>query len=500
MNSRKGDQMLRNAKIYILIAFTGIFIALSSGCNTSGAPRLPFSIIDIAEDGAGNVIIAYSKQNEINLQKVDSSGKLLWPGDGITAFKYSNEESAIVSLAVGNADNIFLLASFSPREAVDGGHPSSLYIQKVDFEGNVLWGNNGLLVSTTSDYQDYPQLVYSGTDGAIVAWDKRVPETDTFELYAQKIGSTGEAEWTQVISQGIYQTVEGDSFGGIIVACTERPTQTGNKVNLHVKRINVEGKVLWNLLVSNEASYERYPLLSVTKAGISIITWKRQFVDDSGYLATEYRLQQIDENGNPISDETVIEGVESEAVIVAGHHGRVVLLGVDEVPTKPYSQPELPLGESPGTRVPPPYPPEVMPERVLFATGLDSNSDSRWRVPIFSVDNAHHLSVTATNAAASNNTLVSWRLYERNPNIGGIIYAQKLDDSGKLLWAEDGIKVFHTNLKYQGKPYIAGDGSGGAIIVAMVGHKEHAPDSIRAQRIDSQGNISWGQEGLTLNP
>jgi hypothetical protein len=77
----------------------------------------------------------------------------------------------------------------------------------------------------------------------------------------------------------------------------------------------------------------------------------------------------------------------------------------------------------------------------------------------------------------------------------GDIYAQKLDSGGTVQWAENGAAVC-TASGYQGQPQIASDGFGGAIITWS--DSRSGSSDIYAQRLDSSGVVKWAENGVAM--
>ena len=75
------------------------------------------------------------------------------------------------------------------------------------------------------------------------------------------------------------------------------------------------------------------------------------------------------------------------------------------------------------------------------------------------------------------------------------IYAQRVDASGFLKWAVDGIRVCPVD-SGQALPKLASDGSGGAIITWVDGRGDS--NSIYAQRIDPSGAPVWASDGAPV--
>ena len=68
--------------------------------------------------------------------------------------------------------------------------------QKIDVDGNNLWGENGVVVVKAEGRQEDPQLVSDNNGGAYIIWADYRHESDTYgDIYAQHVNSSGELSW-----------------------------------------------------------------------------------------------------------------------------------------------------------------------------------------------------------------------------------------------------------------------------------------------------------------
>jgi hypothetical protein len=84
------------------------------------------------------------------------------------------------------------------------------------------------------------------------------------------------------------------------------------------------------------------------------------------------------------------------------------------------------------------------------------------------------------------------------------IYAQRVDASGNVLWTADGIALCTAARNQQFElvapalPTLVSDGTGGAI-VSWLDYRAGGSDSdIYAQRVDASGNVLWATDGVVL--
>lgn len=88
--------------------------------------------------------------------------------------------------------------------------------------------------------------------------------------------------------------------------------------------------------------------------------------------------------------------------------------------------------------------------------------------------------------------VVAWHDQRPGAPAGGVIYAQRVDATGALLWTPGGVQLSTSG--DVNDPVIAPDGGGGAYFA--FGGQGTAP---RAQHVNSAGAVQWGADGLTLS-
>jgi hypothetical protein len=144
----------------------------------------------LVDDGAGGVIVAWYDYRSGNVyqvyaQRFDSGGATTWGSNGIMlmdSYTYSSELSMVPD-GFGGA----IVAS---DLYVDNGSSSDIYAQRVDRDGNVLWGPRAA-VCLASDYQYGPVLAPDGSGGAIVVWQDYRTDPNYSDLYCQHMSASG---------------------------------------------------------------------------------------------------------------------------------------------------------------------------------------------------------------------------------------------------------------------------------------------------------------------
>ncbi len=101
-------------------------------------------------------------------------------------------------------------------------------------------------------------------------------------------------------------------------------------------------------------------------------------------------------------------------------------------------------------------------------------------------------------AIASDGALGAIIVWEEYRNGGNNLYAQRINRFGEILWAPDGVAITAlSNVQTFMSPAMIRDERGGAIIVWQDNHS--GPSSLYAQRIDASGIVRWAANGVLVN-
>jgi predicted lipoprotein with Yx(FWY)xxD motif len=130
----------------------------------------------------------------------------------------------------------------------------------------------------------------------------------------------------------------------------------------------------------------------------------------------------------------------------------------------------------------------------IYAQRVSSDGQVQWAtngVPVcMAADNQQNPLLVSDGAGGA---IVIWEdlrngLYD--------IYAQRIDSSGSPLWTSDGAAIV-TATGNQGGPRLVSDGTGGAIMVWADG-RSGTDYHIYAQRIDGSGALQWAADGIPI--
>jgi len=253
----------------------------------------------LLDDGADGAFVACNwfmpgGDWEIVIQRVDGDGNYLWGDDGIR-LSFDYRVSTWPSLAPDGAGGVFVA-----WENTDYSHES--YLQRVDGDGNILWIEGGIKICNAEPSQKYPQVHPDGAGGVYVAWtDSRATE----DVYVQRFDGDGLEQWApdgvrihHTSGSQMVGNIVPDGAGGIIV-----PWLTLNypySGSIHANRINFAGQLLWGtngIVVNDEPEPQTWPMVAADGAGGAFFCWKDER-NGGGSYETDVYAQRIDTDGN----------------------------------------------------------------------------------------------------------------------------------------------------------------------------------------------------------
>lgn len=218
--------------------------------------------MQMVADGGGEVVMAWQDGGVCYARGVDSGGGVLWEetiGDGGGGLKM---------VAGGDGEAFVLWNDYDNR---------CLVVQKVDLNGQLLWGEEGVSVEYgETAFQLEPQIVSNGMGGAIVAWVEESRDQPPSELRLQRIFSEGQSSGSAAISgPRIAMTpnmrVLGDEPMGVIIIWEG----VGDGIELCMMRNNPLSSYFWPpdgvSVCSGLSQSPRFNAISDGKGGVVVI-------------------------------------------------------------------------------------------------------------------------------------------------------------------------------------------------------------------------------------
>jgi hypothetical protein len=165
----------------------------------------------------------------------------LLPGTGCNLFTQSDSTYTPKVISDGTGGTIVVY------EEVKSGNERDFYTQRINSAGKPLWGENGTLIgSSQSNSYSFPvfDIVGDGAGGAIVAWPDLSPGQFQNTMYISKVDSNGNIVWKKNFAF-INQLIS-DGDGGVIIALDgSSTTGNSNDAPIVVIRIDSQGNCPW---------------------------------------------------------------------------------------------------------------------------------------------------------------------------------------------------------------------------------------------------------------
>jgi subtilisin family serine protease len=153
-------------------------------------------------DGNGGIIIAWidrrGGRNNIYVQKINSEGERLWGNSGVGAVTsaYTRDDTGRLRFRAAPDETGGIWLTWYESKP-DSGTLLDIYVQRVNRDGVPMWGAEGLLLCDATYAQTTPALAPDGAGGVLIFWiDRRIGGYGgRIDLYGQRVNSSGVSLW-----------------------------------------------------------------------------------------------------------------------------------------------------------------------------------------------------------------------------------------------------------------------------------------------------------------
>ena len=459
---------MKKVRIFPLVFFAFVSISNAQWSNDPtennpiclhGGIQLPNQIL--IDDSGGAIIVwsdpYYNYIDDIFVQRINSLGEVDWTDGGVDICSAGGDQNFPRMITDGSGGAIIAWEDSRNSFAPD------IYAQKINSSGDAQWKQNGVIICTADGRQDNLQIVSDGSGGAIITWKDGRSGSNNVDIYAQRINSLGEVDWTEdgvnicSISDNYIlppQIVTDDSGGAIIIWSDDR----NGIYNTFAQKIDSSGEVKWKINGIQVSTTTGSPVVSDGLGGAIFTT----IYDPDGTNPDIY-AQKINSLGE------VQWGSEGIAVckdtldqrnpkIVNDDSGGVIITWEDE---------------RDGGKI--------------YAQRISSFGKVQWTnngVPVSTAVGDLRSQIVKDG---SGGVIVTWEDF-RNGSDNTDIYAQKINSSGEVQWTSGGVPV-SIAASNQLFPQLTNDASGGAIITWNDLRNGNDNADIYAQKVDALGNI-----------
>ena len=258
--------------------------------------------MNLAVDSDNNAIITVLDTRagpwNVYAYKIAPDGSMLWGDDGVSV---SNSSQTNYSPRLAVLPDNSVVVSWSPNSA-------TVEIQRISSDGGLMWGD-GILIEDNIESLMSPQPIVNSNGHALVQWIGQsgpVWAADS-KIYLQKYDLDGNAQWdnpTVTVGPVIFpmgnwsQGIIADDTGGSFSAWTQFSGNVQNAVSQH---ITGEGAIAWTGgvdLSTNSSNFRMSPILSVAEETQELMAvWREANGSQSerGIFA-----QRLDSSGNQL--------------------------------------------------------------------------------------------------------------------------------------------------------------------------------------------------------
>ncbi len=340
-----------------------------------------------------------------------------------------------------------------------------VYAQKVDINGNSLWGDNGIEIYNPERMQSRPIAISSTNNSVIVCWQDYIDLGNYLSnIRVQKMDANGNMLWGEAGillensgANGGAPQIVGHSDGGVYVFWNETPQS-----NIKGIRLLTDGSIAAGWGDGIEILPAQYEFKADTDQLDGVII--------SAALDDDIYIQRVDENGNKLwGDNGTL--LYNGYVYIYDYKIDICssMAGEYYFSWKTYAQYE---------------PPKIMMHKT------DSDGNPLWYSPII-ISEGYFIYRFLTICPSDSQPIVTW-------NCNETLFSQKIDSDGNLLWGEDGITVYESNYDLDSNSVILKEDSANGCILSWEDNDYDYDIKILVQRINSNGDFLFEEDGLIL--
>ena len=376
--------------------------------------------------------------------------------------------------SVSDGSNGSIITWADQRNTI-GGSNDLIYAQRINSSGVVQWTTDGVAICTTSGTRGNPSIISDGAGGAIITW--RDNRSGNYDIYAQRINSSGSVVWTAdgvaictAANEQFSPTIAGDGASGAIITWHE---WRASSYDIYAQRINASGAVQWTtdgVVISAASVTQNFPGIISDATGGAIIFW-----NDNRNGNYDIYAQRIDADSSIHTGWTAngvavctAAGTQQKFTIVSDALGGAIITWEDYRSGTNYD---------------------------IYAQRIDAGGSihTGWTtdgIAIYTATSDQNVPRIAGDGASG--AIITWEDYRSDGVSSDGIYAQRIDANGSVHtgWTADGVLISNDagDTKDQ---QIVSDGASGAIITF-----QNSSGNIYAQRIIAGGTVQWAANGV----
>jgi len=297
-------------------------------------PGLRSYVMDIFRNPDGTILIGHRSgytyidpiprfEYDPFVQKLDSNGNKLWGENGIRLRVDSTGKNISgIDFCYDGDGGVFAFWNFSYEVNYPPYFYDSLFIQHISKDGKRLWGENGILVDDNIiDVLD-GWIVNDDSGGIFIQYYKQ-----TNVYYVKKFDSSGNLNWTLSLPIRFSRAIK-DGNGGVIVSGVKDVT---GPEQLIINRVSSEGEKLWGdgIIVDDSVNNNlRYPAeIFLNPDSTVTVFWDTDWWPNDDIFLQRYTLagEQVWEEHLKVSEFTSPKG--RGAIIMSDNNSNLIVWG-----------------------------------------------------------------------------------------------------------------------------------------------------------------------------
>lgn len=466
-------------KIFLNFLFLSSF-NLVAQWNTNSAINTPMSSAPKSQDNShsvsdskGGVITSWddtrnstTSSNDIYAQRIDKSGIIKWALNGIVV---SSNIATQKSSAIIASDNGSAIITWEDNR--NGNY--DIYAQKIDSSGNILWTSDGVPVCSKTTNQKNPKLITDNAGGAIVVWEDSL--SFYWDISAQRISSTGAQLWN---SNGVSicaapnaqgnPKIDIDGLDGAIITWQDKRNNVD--YDIYTQRINNSGTVLWTVngvVVCNSVNTQNNPRIEPDGSNGALIAWvdKRNGLDNDIYAQRINSSGVVQWNSNGVAVCAATNNQSALDIKYIGTAGLILSWKDDRSGANAIYSQIVSMSGVP----------QLTSNGILISTGLKSINPN-------------------TIVDGSGGAIIAW---QDSTTIGWDIKSQKINSTGTTMWASGGVIVSDAFEDQINVSHVT-DNNGGAVYV-WEDHRNGTNYDLYANHLFNNGTFYVGLNELSHN-
>ncbi len=421
------------------------------------------SNIHTASDANRGIVMAWddnrnslTTQDDIYAQRLNASGIRKWVLYGTVI---CNDPAIQKNSSIIEAGNGSSIITWEDNRA--GNY--DIYAQKIDSSGNVLWTTNGVAICSKTTTQKSPKIVSDNAGGAIIVWEDSL--NFYWDIYAQRINSSGATVWTSggvaVCSAPNLQAnprIDIDGNGGAIITWQDKRNNTD--YDIYAQHLDANGTTQWTangVVICNSVNTQSNPRIEPDGANGAVIGW----VDKRN--GSDYNIY--------------VQRVNSTGTVQWASNGVAVCSATN-------NQSALDMKYIGSTGIMVSWKDDRTNLNSIYAQLVSLSGVSQLATDGIKISNALKSINPNTISDGNGGAIIAW---QDSTSVGWEITSQKLNSTGAIMWTSGGLTVCNA-ADDQINPSQVSDGNGGAIY-AWEDHRNTTDYDIYAQHLNSNGNV-----------